>query len=296
MEYELTFTVLPARDGQRLETVLRSELGLSKSRLQSLKWTPGALLRNGAPVRAADPVRAGDRITAYLPEKPAPAAIPARAGTLDLRYEDEALLVICKRAGVSMHSKGDPDCLAAALLAHLGEGAALHFVNRLDKGTSGLLLAAKRGHVHELLRRSLHTGDLVREYRALSLGTPSPERGRVALPIGPDEERFYARRVRPDGQRAVTDYAVLERRGDLALLRLLPETGRTHQLRLHMSALGCPLLGDALYGAPPDPRLDRPALHSFRLRLTHPLTGERLQWEASLPEDMAEAWKAAGRK
>ena len=159
-------------------------------------------------------------------------------------------------------------------------------MNRLDKGTTGLMAVAKSGYVHNLLRRSLHTDDFRREYRGICLGCPEPKSGLIDLPIGRDERSTVKRMIRPDGAPSRSRYEVLEEGNGLALLRLLPETGRTHQLRLHLSAIGHPLAGDWLYGTEDPDLIPRPALHSCALRLRHPVTGELLTLTAPLPEDM----------
>ena len=159
-------------------------------------------------------------------------------------------------------------------------------VSRLDKGTTGLMVIAKSGYVHDLLRRQLHTDAFRREYRGVCLGVPDPPQGTVDLPIGRAEGSAIARQIRSDGDSAVTHYETLETRNGLSLLRLVPETGRTHQLRLHMATLGCPLAGDWLYGTEDPTLIPRPALHSYALELVHPVTGEVLHLTAPLPEDM----------
>ena len=148
------------------------------------------------------------------------------------------------------------------------------------------MVIAKSGYIHDLLRRCLHTDAFRREYRGVCLGVPDPPRGTVDLPIGRAEGSAIARQIRPDGDSAVTHYETLETRNSLSLLRLVPETGRTHQLRLHMAALGCPLAGDWLYGTEDPALIPRPALHSYALELVHPVTGKVLRLTAPLPEDM----------
>ncbi len=138
----------------------------------------------------------------------------------------------------------------------------------------------------DLLRRALHTESFRREYRAICLGCPMPERGTVDAPIGRDESSVVARRVRADGAPAVSHYAVLAKGEGLSLLALRPETGRTHQLRVHMASLGCPLAGDWLYGTEDPGLIPRPALHSYKLTLAHPVTGKLVEVSAPLPEDM----------
>lgn len=274
----LQCTVPAAFDGRPLKHLLRGELGISSTLLKTLKWREGAILLNGAGVHVNAVVRTGDTVTVVLSERApretdvAPLDIP-----LAIVYEDEDLLVLNKPAGLAMHPMSTdlaaPN-LAGALVAYLGEGTVPHFVSRLDKGTSGLLIAAKSGYVHELLRRALHSEELRREYRALA-------RGRVTPP----------RCVAPDGLPSRTEYEVLSYHGELTLLRLAPRTGRTHQLRVHMASLGHPLAGDWLYGTEDRALIARPALHSYALWFTHPLTHAALHFTAPLPEDMEQLIK-----
>lgn len=280
--------VVPAEyDGRPLRHFLRGGMRISSTLLKSLKWREGAILLNGAWVHVDARTHAGDRVRVTLDERAAGTTAPTPMA-LSVLWEDEDLLVLDKPAGLAMHpGAGEGQSLAGALVAHLGEGSVPHFVSRLDKGTSGLLIAAKSGYVHELLRRALHSDALEREYRALSHGAPQPPRGSVALPIGREEGSIVKRRIDPAGLASLTEYETLGEYGGLALLRLLPRTGRTHQLRVHMAALGCPLAGDWLYGREEPELIARPALHSYRLRLRHPLSGEALCFTAPLPPDMA---------
>ena len=263
------------------------ELGFSGSLFRSLKWREGAILRNGSPVRAGAALREGDVLSVTMSERRAPSEnISAYALPLEILYEDGALLVLNKPAGVPMHTKSEPG-MAGALRAYLGDGTAAHFVNRLDQGTSGLCIAAKSGYIHDRFRAALHSEGLYREYRALACGCVAPPAGVIALPIGREDGKFYKYCGRPDGKPARTEYELLSHLEGLSFLRLIPRTGRTHQLRVHMAALGYPLAGDRLYGAAETDNIARPALHSYVLRFTHPLTGEKLEFTAPLPGDMA---------
>ena len=283
-------TVPAAYDGRPLKHLLHGELGISSTLLKTLKWRAGAITLNGESVRVNALVRTGDEVCVTLSERApretdvAPLDLP-----LDIVYEDEDLLVLNKRAGLAMHPMSTdlaaPN-LAGALVAYLGAGTVPHFVSRLDKGTSGLLIAAKSGYVHELLRRALHSEALRREYRALAVGHVMPPRGVIDAPIARAEGSLVKRCVSPDGLPSRTEYEVLSYHGGLTLLRLAPLTGRTHQLRVHMASLGCPLAGDWLYGTEDKALIARPALHSYTLWFTHPLTGEALHFTAPLPEDM----------
>lgn len=283
----LCYTVPPEDAGRSVQSLLLGRLRFSGGRFRSLKWQPGAITLNGAPVNVRTAVQAGDELRVE-PEKPRlPSRNAAGVGpSPDLVFEDEWLLVLNKPAGLSMHDRSGPS-LAGTLRAYLGPGASAHFVNRLDRGTSGLLIAAKNGYIHDCFRSALHSRALYREYRALAHGLPSPPRGRVELPLGQAGGLPFRIRPDPDGKPARTDYEVLAVRDGLCLLRLVPATGRTHQLRVHMASLGCPLAGDTLYGAPDEGLIARPALHSFALRFTHPADGAELAFTAPLPPDMA---------
>ena len=168
-----------------------------------------------------------------------------------------------------------------------GEPSGVHPVHRLDRGTSGLLVMAKHPLAQERLKGQLHTAAFRRIYLAVCDGAPVPEQGRVEVPIGRVPGSLIQRQVDPSGQPAATRYRVVERAGDRALVELALETGRTHQIRVHMAWLGCPLTGDFLYGREDRALIARPALHSSELFLTHPITGAALHWTAPLPEDMA---------
>ena len=167
-----------------------------------------------------------------------------------------------------------------------GVFADYHPVHRLDKGTSGLMVVAKHPHAQERLKEQLHTGAFRRIYLAVCEGRPEPEAGVVDAPIGRVEGSLLAREVRADGQPARTRYRVLRTGAGRALLRLELETGRTHQIRVHMAHLGHPLTGDFLYGTEDTALIRRPALHSAGLELVQPLTGVLIRLCVPLPEDM----------
>ncbi|MBQ9459995.1 MAG: RluA family pseudouridine synthase, partial [Oscillospiraceae bacterium] len=286
----LSHTVGAERDGQPLRNVLRGELRLSYSLLKSLKWRENAILLNGVPAHVDALVHTGDAVTVALSERREAAEPSGGVIALDVVYEDEDILVINKPANVAMHPRrGAPGAadIASSLARRLGDGSAAHFVSRLDKGTSGLFIAAKTGYVHDRLRVALHTDALRREYRAVAIGRPDPADGVVDLPIGRADGSIVKRRVCADGLPSVTEYHTLAYDGAFSLLRLVPKTGRTHQLRVHMAALGCPLAGDWLYGTEDLSLIARPALHSYELWFTQPVTGEKLHFTAPLPDDMA---------
>lgn len=286
----LTYTVTPEEDGRMVKGILRGSLQLSYTLLKSLKWRENAILLNGQSVHVNTIVHAGDTVSVILSERtPREDLYCANAAKPDIVYEDDDLLVLNKPAGVAMHPKsGDASApsLAAMLTNYLGEGSVPHFVSRLDKGTSGLLIAAKSGYVHDRLRRALHSSDLRREYRAVAVGRVEPPYGVIDAPIGRAEGSIIRRCVRADGLPSLTEYETLQVSGRFTLLRLRPQTGRTHQLRVHMAYLGHPLAGDWLYGTEDKTLIARPALHSYELWFTQPVTGLELHFTAPIPQDM----------
>lgn len=291
----LTYTATAADDGRMVKGILRGELQLSYTLLKSLKWRENAILLNGRSVHVNARVHPGDIVNVTLSERAGREDFSqGGASAPDIVYEDEDLLVLNKPAGVAMHPKaGSMDAnLAAMVTAYLGAGSVPHFVSRLDKGTSGLLIAAKSGYVHDRLRRALHSSDLRREYRAVAVGRVTPPQGEIDAPIGRAEGSIIRRCVREDGLPSHTRYETLQTNTRFTLLRLCPQTGRTHQLRVHMAYLGYPLAGDWLYGTEDTALIPRPALHSCELWFTQPVTGEALHFTAPLPEDMARLMEA----
>ena len=286
----LTYTVPPEEDGRMVKGILRGDLHLSYTLLKSLKWRENAILLNGQSVHVNAIVHTGDVVSVALSERaPREDLYCEHTARPNIVYEDDDLLVLNKPAGVAMHPKTDDasaPSLAAMLTGYLGEGSVPHFVSRLDKGTSGLLIAAKSGYVHDRLRRALHSDNLRREYRAVAVGRVTPDHGIIDAPIGRAESSIIRRCVRADGLPSLTEYETLQTSERFTLLRLRPQTGRTHQLRVHMAHLGYPLAGDWLYGTEDKNLIARPALHSYELWFTQPITGQELHFTAPIPQDM----------
>ena len=286
----LTYTVPPEEDGRMVKGILRGDLHLSYTLLKSLKWRENAILLNGQSVHVNAIVHTGDVVSVALSERaPREDLYCEHTARPNIVYEDDDLLVLNKPAGVAMHPKADDasaPSLAAMLTGYLGEGSVPHFVSRLDKGTSGLLIAAKSGYVHDRLRRALHSDNLRREYRAVAVGAVTPDHGVIDAPIGRAEGSIIRRCVRADGLPSLTEYETLQTSERFTLLRLRPQTGRTHQLRVHMAHLGYPLAGDWLYGTEDKNLIARPALHSYELWFTQPITGQEFHFTATIPQDM----------
>lgn len=283
-------TITAEENGSTVRHILRAKLHFSSHAISRLTRAENGILVNDAHARTTCVLHTGDVLTVETGDHrpPRTTVIPGN-WPLPIVWEDGHLLVVNKPAGMTAHASNflpDTPTVAGALAWERGTDFVFHPVNRLDKGTTGLMVVAKSGYVHDLLRRSLHTARFTREYRAVCIGCPKPTQGTIDGPIGRDERSTVARMVRPDGLPAVSHYEVLAESNGMSLLKLLPETGRTHQLRVHMASIGCPLAGDWLYGTEDLALIARPALHSYGLTLTHPVTGEVLHLTAPIPEDM----------
>ena len=287
----LTLKITPELAGQEVNTLLRRTLGLSGTVLRRVKWLEDGITVDGKRVNVRYRVREGETLSVRLTD-PAPTSgvVPAE-GPLDVVYEDADLIVLNKAPGVLVHPGHGhfDDTLGNFLMWHYqqtGDKSDFHPVHRLDKGTSGLVVVAKHAHAQEKLKNQLHTNGFKRVYLAVCDGAPPNPAGTVDAPIGPVDGSPVAREVRPDSRPARTHYQVLRRWGLRTLVCLELDTGRTHQIRVHMAHIGCPLTGDFLYGTEDRALIARPALHSARVELDHPITGERLRFSVPLPDDM----------
>ena len=292
----ITRIITPEEDGLTVRRYLRGRLHFSARAVSRLTRAETGIMVNGERAFTIRVLRAGDCLRVETGDQRGPKK-PLIPGDwpLPVLWEDEHLLILDKPAGMTSHASNfDPEApnVGGALAYRRGGGFVFHPVNRLDRGTSGVMVVAKSGYIHDRLRRMLHSRAFRREYLAICTGTPEPPRGVIDAPIGRDERSVVARMVRPDGAQAVTLYETLSA-GALSLVRLRPQTGRTHQLRVHMAHIGCTLLGDWLYGVE-TPLIARPALHSHRLDLLHPVTGERLKIAAPLPDDMRRVIETEG--
>lgn len=303
MERILRLTVEAPDTGRTVGQLLRGRLGVSHRLLTMLKLREDGILLNGGPVFVTRTVAPGDVITLLLEEGgarsenvlPKPAANPPA-----VLYEDDDLLIVDKPAGMPVHpSKGHIDDSLANWAAWYYEQRGQRFtfrcVNRLDRGTSGVLAVAKNAYAHARLSDALRAGTLRKTYLAVACGAFDENEGAIALPIRRVPGQATIRReVSPLGAPAVTHYRVLRRAGGFTLLRVTTETGRTHQIRVHLSAVGHPLAGDFLYGTEDPDLIPRAALHASMLVLPHPLTGESLSFRVPLPADMLRLIRRAG--
>lgn len=286
----LEYTIPEVRQGKEIANFLKLDLHFSTLSRKKLRDTPDTLLLDGLPVPSYTVPLAGQTLTILLPDDP-PSPIQPVQGPLDILYEDDHLLVLNKGGGITVHPGPDhhDDTLGNFLTYYFysnGENHLFRPVNRLDKGTSGLMCVAKHAYAAQILSDELHTASFQRSYLAVCEGTPEPPNGSISAPIGRLDGSVIARTVRLDGKESLTHYRVVASYPSCSLVHVTPETGRTHQIRVHMAYLGHPLLGDFLYGKEDHLLIDRPALHSAWLCFRHPITGKELKFDAPLPDDM----------
>lgn len=290
-----TFAASEADFGQRLDVFLQKNCELTRSRIQKL-IVEGRVKVNGEVLRAKYKIQPGDVVSLEVPS-PKEVNIEAEQIPLDIYYEDSDIVIVNKARGMVVHpAEGNwSGTLVNALLAHCSDLSGINgevrpgIVHRLDKDTSGLLMVAKNDTAHVKLAEQLKDHKVVRRYLALVHGNIKEERGTVEAPVGrhPVDRKKMAV-VERNSRQAVTHYRVLERKLNYALVDLRLETGRTHQIRVHMSYINYPVVGDPRYGpAKTHFGLEGQFLHAYRLGFNHPRTGEYTEFSAPLPEILA---------
>lgn len=277
---------------QRLDRWLVAQLSdptLTRSRLQAL-LKAGAVSLNGHPARAGLRLRPGDLIEIELPDRET-AAIEPEEFTLSVLYEDEHIIAIDKPSGMVVYpAAGHPrgtvinQLISHCALASFGAPRRPGIVHRLDEGTSGVLVVAKSDTAYLKFIEQFKSRAIEKVYIALVRGRVAEDEGRIEGPIGRDPARRQRMRILPRGKPAVTEFRVLQRFAQTTLLEVRPLTGRTHQIRVHLSAIGHTVMGDELYGSSCSGRL---MLHAWQLKLSHPVTGVRLEILAPLPVEFA---------
>ena len=279
--------------GNRLDRVLSGRFpDTTRSSLQGLIES-GAVCKDGKPLKKNYKVGENDRISVELPE-PKEVEIQPEDIPLDVVYEDADLIVVNKPRGMVVHpAPGNwSGTLVNALMHHCGDSLSgingeirPGIVHRIDKDTSGLLVVAKNDAAHRSLAEQIAVHSALRQYYAVVIGCPKEDSGTISAPIARHRTDRKKMAVDPNGREAVTHYEVLERYRGFSYLTFRLETGRTHQIRVHMKHIGHPIIGDPLYGPKTDSwKLGGQCLHAGKLMLTHPSTGERMTFTAPLPD------------
>ncbi len=290
MERIITYTIDNASTGLRIEQYLRRR-GYSYQNLVRLKKMRESILLNGAWTYMRTAVKDGDILTVHIQEPESSPNIPPVKLPLDIVYEDEDIVVVNKPAGMPVHPSLNnyENSLANGLMYYYqeqGKPFIFRCTNRLDRDTSGLTVVAKHMVSSSILSSMGMRHEITREYLAIVRGALKPSEGTIDAPIGRTGSSLIERKIDfENGERAVTHYRVVEEQNGHSLVSLILETGRTHQIRVHMKYIGHPLVGDYLYN-PDMEYIDRQALHSHRLSFTHPVTGEKMEFTAPLPTDM----------
>jgi 23S rRNA pseudouridine1911/1915/1917 synthase len=288
-----TTDLVADRAGERLDVfVARMLPALTRSRVQKL-IDGGSVSVEGVRAKPSLRLEVGQGVRVNVPPAAEATARPEEIA-LDVLYEDRDLLAVNKPPGMTVHpSPGHPRAtLVNAILAHChdlsGVGGVLRpgIVHRLDRDTSGVILVAKNDEAHNALARQLKARTVEKTYLALVEGTPKPPAGVIDAPIARDPRHRQRMAVVEGGRESVTAYRVVERFRAYALVEAHPKTGRTHQIRVHLAAIGHPIVGDRLYGKP-SPLVARQFLHAQGIAFVHPSTGERMEVEAPLAEDLA---------
>ena len=287
-------TVSPEDAGVRIDKYLAEQLpDITRSYLQKL-LKDGSVQMNGKPVKASTKTAAGALIVLTIPEPEEPEILPEDI-PLDILYEDSDVILINKPKDMVVHPAAGhyTGTLVNALMYHCkGDLSGINgvlrpgIVHRIDKDTTGVLIVCKNDRAHNALAEQLKEHSITRKYRAIVCGNLKEDEGTVDAPLGrhPQDRKRMAI-VRSGGKRAVTHYRVLERFGNYTYIECRLETGRTHQIRVHMASLGHPLLGDEIYGRAKSPfKLEGQTLHAMVLGFIHPTTGEYMEFEAPLPE------------
>src|SRR5690606_14813142 len=284
--FQLTYTA----ESQSLLREALGEWGISKRTLASVKYGGGQILVNGAEVTVRHLLEKGDAVTVIFPNEEHGKGLLAEDGNLDIVYEDDALLIVEKPPlQNTIPSREHPfGSLANIVAKHFndhGIPSTLHIATRLDRDTSGLVCIAKNRHIHHMISMQQQEKKMKRRYEALVHGLVEKDEFTITAPIGRKNTSIIEREVREDGQFAETEVRVIKRLPDYSHISLQLNTGRTHQIRVHLAHIAHPLVGDDLYGGKRE-RLDRQALHCTELELIHPVSGEKLFFSSSLNEDM----------
>ncbi|MFY4774363.1 RluA family pseudouridine synthase [Metabacillus sp. RGM 3146] len=288
-QFKLQWKIPGEEEGRLIRDFLK-EKQISKRALTDIKFAGGDILLNDKHATVRQVLKEGDMLTVLFPEEAPSESMKAEDVPLEIIYEDEHCIVLNKQPGIpSIPSREHPGGTLANGLLHYfqctGVSSTIHIVNRLDRDTSGLMLAAKHRFSHSLFSALQKQRKISRTYEAVAEGIIEEENRTIDAPIGRKGDSIIAREVRPDGQQAITHFDKIQSYGNKTRVRLQLETGRTHQIRVHMQYIGHPLCGDTLYGGSLA-EIKRHALHSSILTFWHPFYEKKLFFTSGLPEDM----------
>ncbi|MGO3912773.1 RluA family pseudouridine synthase [Enterococcus viikkiensis] len=291
MRFEWTYQ---GQERLLVRTFLRHQ-GISKKLLAKIKFQGGKIFVNQTEQNVLFSLNTHDMVTVVIPDEEPHETLLADDVPIEIIFEDQHVLVVNKPAGIASipaqyHPRGTmANRVKAYYVAQNYPDQVVHVVTRLDRDTSGLMLFAKHGFAHAKLDQELQQKRFIKKYQALVSWTIASlkDHDTIALPIGRDMSSLIKRQVIETGQQAETEYWLAKRDANCALVDIQLHTGRTHQIRVHFSAIGCPLLGDELYGGTMDLGIERQALHCYALSFIHPFSGERIALELPLAPDMA---------
>lgn len=312
----ITYVVSAEEEGYKLKTIMQKKMNISRKLLTRLKQTEEGIMLNGERVYISVHVRSGDRVEIRMEQETSDDILPQPI-PFDILYEDDDLLIVNKEAGIIVHPTSGhyTNTLANGVVYYWQEqGKSFRFrpVHRLDQETTGVLVIAKNPYVHQHISQQMMDGHVDKKYIALVHNVPSPSEGMIDGPIDRDPLEPHRRIVTPTGYSSLTRYWVIERYHHSSMVQLKLETGRTHQIRVHMTSIGCPLIGDSYYqhliynemnidlGTTEienpiipendvvrlDQMMGRQALHASELSFVHPILQERMTFTAPLPLDM----------
>lgn len=281
--------------GQQLKYFLK-EQGISKGLLAKIKFQGGQIAVNGRIENVLYQLKAQDVVQITIPDEGEHETVLLDETPIDIVYEDAHILVVNKPANVaSIPAQYHPNgTMANRVKAYYKRqnyaNQVIHVVTRLDRDTSGLMVFAKHGFAHAKLDVQLRNKQFVKRYQALVTGEIAQLQNHalIDLPIARDYDSLLKRKIDDSGKQAKTEYWLEKQNQELALVDIQLHTGRTHQIRVHFAAIGCPLRGDELYGGLVDETMNRQALHCYELQFTHPFTQEALYFTQALPQDMAD--------
>jgi len=292
---KFVFHVEEKDSGRSIKDILRNELGFSKRLRAKLKNNPELVRLNGVEAEGWIPLKTGDQVTVDFPQETS--NFVAENIPLKIIYEDDDILILNKQAGIVCHpTKGHPSHTISNGLQHYidttNKEFKIRFINRLDMDTSGVLAIAKNSHSQDAIIKQMQQNNVEKKYLAMVKGIIPEDSGTINQPIGQPDPLLVQRGVVEGGDESTTHFKVISRYSKgYSLVELLLETGRTHQIRVHLAYLGYPIVGDHLYGENEPFLIERQALHAFSLSLVHPISGEKMVFEAPLPEDMEDLIK-----